>query len=183
MQHPHPPRCAHPWLGLRTLRHGDVPAWHACLSAPGALEHSSWVLDSVADLEAEYARYASADPASPSRWAIVDTRDGRLLGSIGFHSVEPARRKAEIAYDLAPAAWGQGLATAACLALCRYGFERLGYLRIQATVLDSNLASRRVLEKAGFAREGLLRRYRLVRGQPRDFLMYARLSDGDEHPA
>jgi len=177
------PRSDHPWLALRPMRREDAAAWYACLSAPGALEHSSWVLHSAADLEAECLRYASADPASPRRWAMLDGRDGRLLGSIGFHSVDPAHRRAEIAYDLAPAAWGQGLATAACLALCRHGFGQLGYLRIQATVLDSNLASRRVLEKTGFAQEGLLRSYRLVRGQPRDFLMYARLPDGDGIPA
>jgi len=50
-------------------------------------------------------------------------------------------------------------------------------LRVQATVLDSNLASRRVLERAGFHAEGLLAAYRVVRGEPRDFWMYARTRD------
>ena len=56
------------------------------------------------------------------------------------------------------------------------GIRRSIRERIQATVVDTNAASVRVLEKTGFAREGLLRGYRRVRGAPRDLWMYARLA-------
>lgn len=55
--------------------------------------------------------------------------------------------------------------------------QSLGLWRVQATVLDANLASCRVLERCGFRREGLLAGYRLVRGQPRDVWMYALTRD------
>ena len=43
-------------------------------------------------------------------------------------------------------------------------------------MLDTNAASIRVLEKAGFEREGWLRAYRVVRGMPGNFFMYARVA-------
>ena len=52
-----------------------------------------------------------------------------------------------------------------------------GWVRIQATVLEANLASRRVLDKCGFAFEGTLRNLRIVRGRPSDFLLYATVPD------
>jgi RimJ/RimL family protein N-acetyltransferase len=94
--------------------------------------------------------------------------------SAGFHSLDLPHRRAELAYDVGVAHWGQGIGTLVARALSEFGLTQLGYRRVQATVLDSNLASRRVLEKAGFTYEGLLHHYRLVRGEPRDFLSYAR---------
>ena len=54
------------------------------------------------------------------------------------------------------------------------GLRDLGYARIQATVLDTNQASLRVLERCGFQREGLLHAYREVAGASRHFWIYAR---------
>ncbi len=62
------------------------------------------------------------------------------------------------------------------MTLTEWALRELGFARIQATVLDTNVASAGVLERCGFQREGLLRRYRLVRGEPRDFWMYARVN-------
>ena len=57
-----------------------------------------------------------------------------------------------------------------------WSFLHLGYVRVQAVVLETNLRSERVLAKSLFSYEGLLRSYRMVRGRPRDFKMYARIS-------
>ncbi len=64
-----------------------------------------------------------------------------------------------------------------CTATVAWGFSHQDYVRIQATALDSNLASMRVLDKCGFRLEGKLRNFRLVRAQPRDFWLYARIPD------
>ena len=58
------------------------------------------------------------------------------------------------------------------------GLRDLGYARIQATVLDTNQASLRVLERCGFQREGLLHAYREVAGASRHFWIYAHLAAG-----
>ena len=63
-----------------------------------------------------------------------------------------------------------------CDAVIHWGFRQLGAVRIQATVLESNQRSIKVLEKSGFTCEGLLHSFRMVLGQPGNFWMYARLN-------
>jgi RimJ/RimL family protein N-acetyltransferase len=92
---------------------------------------------------------------------------------VGFHSVSAAHRTAEITYAVQPAYWGEGVACAACAAAVDWGFSTRGWVRIQATTLQANLASQRVLAKCGFAFEGRLRNFRLVRGEPMDYLLFA----------
>ena len=55
----------------------------------------------------------------------------------------------DVAYRLLPTHWGQGLATEAALASVRYGFADLGLKQIIGLVMPENIASVRVLEKAG----------------------------------
>ena len=83
-------------------------------------------------------------------------------------------RTAEVAYDIDPSHAGRGIATACCRAVARWLLEERGFVRVQATALDTNAGSQRVLEKSGFLREGKLVNLKLVRDQPRDFLLFAR---------
>lgn len=62
-------------------------------------------------------------------------------------------------------------------AMLQWAHEDAGLLRVQATVLQSNARSQNTLDRLGFAREGLLRSYRLVRGRPGDFFMYAHIAE------
>ena len=174
------PELPPPWSGdfrLRPLRHADAADWYAYLRLPEVFEHTSWQLGSVADLDALFAQYESGGPDAPLRFALAGALDDRLVGTIGFHTISRLNRTAELAYDLAPSVWGLGLATAAAQAAIRWMCLRGGFLRIQATTLPVNKASIRVMERCGMQREGLLRHYRLVRGVPRDFLMYALLAE------
>ena len=95
------------------------------------------------------------------------------MASVGFHTVSALNRTAEVTYAVSPSDSGRGIATAACAAAVAWGFEQRRWLRIQATTLEAHAASRRVLEKCGFGLEGTLRNFRLVRGEPRDYLMFS----------
>ena len=160
---------------LRELRVEDLEPWFRILSQPLVFEHTSWDLASSDDLRT-YVQTPQT-PTSAVRFALVHSDDGTLIGTAGFHTVQPINRTAEIAYDLDPAVWGRGIARAACESLVRWAFEHVGLVRVQATTLLGNTRSQRVLETCGFEREGLLRRYRMVRGTPGDFWMYSRLRD------
>jgi len=177
MQYLNPPELQHELVCLRPLNRSDVPAWYTYLTMPHVLEHTSWQLRSIDELQQKFDGLESADPASELRFAIVLRSSGVLVGTIGFHSLSLPNRTAEIAYDLAPGVWGQGIAPAACAAMAAWGFDRLGAVRIQATALDSNARTLRVLEKCGFQLEGLLHNFRMVRGEPRNFWVYARVRD------
>jgi RimJ/RimL family protein N-acetyltransferase len=158
---------------LRQIERADVPAWYGYLSDPPTIVHTSWAVHSPADLTKLFDAYESAEPGSPVRFAIVRPPGLDLVGTIGFHTRSIANRTAELAFDLKRTLWGQGIMPHCVRSVVDWGFLFFDLARIQATALDTNLASRRVLEKCGFAREGLLRSYRLVRGMPRDCWMYS----------
>ncbi|EEP73654.1 GCN5 N-acetyltransferase [Micromonospora sp. ATCC 39149] len=100
-----------------------------------------------------------------SRWltgvsadlAIVDARGGELAGGCMLHHDEPATGQAMIGYSLLPAGRGRGLATRAVRLVAGWAFDGVGLARVWAGTRPENAASQRVLERAGFSREGLLR--------------------------
>ncbi len=167
------PTLVHPLAALREMCADDIEPFYRLLSQPLVHEHTSWNVVSPDDLSAYGAQVR--EPGSMTRFAVVRRDNGAFIGSAGFHSVSPLNRTAEIAYDLAPEVWGQGIARAACNALTQWAFDHVGMVRVQGSTLTSNTRSQRVLDACGFEREGLLRRLRMVRGTPGDFWMYSRL--------
>jgi RimJ/RimL family protein N-acetyltransferase len=118
--------------------------------------------------EAEWTRW----PAGPY---LVESREsGRLVGSTGLSFETPQR--AATGYVLARDAWGRGYATEALRQVVTTARE-CGVRRLYALSHPENRASLRVLEKAGFACEGTLRRHavfpNLVPGEPLDVLCYS----------
>ena len=100
--------------------------------------------------------------------------DGEAVGGIGLTiGTDVERVSAEIGYWLGRTVWGRGLATAAVKTLVGHGFREFGLTRIFAHVFAEHAASIRVLEKAGFAREGLMRRAAIKAGVVRDYVLYA----------
>lgn len=84
---------------------------------------------------------------------------GALIGSVGFYDYDAEVRSMEIGYDLDPAFWGRGLMTEALTTILDFAFERLDVNRAQAIAMPRNRASRRLLERLGFTREGVLREH------------------------
>ena len=85
--------------------------------------------------------------------------------------------RAEIGYALARKYWGQGLMTEAVRAMLDYGFNLLRLNRIEARCDVENIASWRVMEKAGMKFEGVLRQNIFLHGRPRDARMYGILRE------
>jgi [ribosomal protein S5]-alanine N-acetyltransferase len=170
------PTSDHELIELRPIVQADLKHWFEYLSMPVVYQHTSWNLSSVRDLANYVLAETSPTPESLLRLAIADRASGKLVGTVGFHSVSPQDRRAEIAYDLAPQMWGKGLATSLVTLLVAWAHEHVGITRVQATVLESNRRSSAVLERCGFAFEGVLRSYRQVRGAPGDFRMYSHVA-------
>lgn len=100
--------------------------------------------------------------------------DGAAVGSISLTlGSDVYRRSAELGYWLAEPFWGRGLMTSAVAEMCREGFETWDIVRIYAEPYARNLASRRVLEKAGFTLEGTLRQSVCKNGEMLDACIYA----------
>ncbi len=89
-----------------------------------------------------------------------------FMGSIGLILGEDIYRKsAEVGYWLGEPYWGRGILTAALKAFAPWAMAHYDLVRLFAGVFDTNPASCRVLEKAGFTREALLRKAVCKNGQ------------------
>lgn len=129
--------------------------------------------------DADADAFLAAARASNSRdliYAIIV--GGEAVGGIGVHPRKDVERhSAEIGYWLGEDFWGRGIATAAVSKLSHRALQEPDIFRIFAIVFASNPASARVLEKAGFLREGLMSRAVLKAGVLIDAALYAMTRD------
>ena len=104
--------------------------------------------------------------------------DGQASGTISLMpGTDVERVSAEIGYWLGKAFWGRGVMTDAVRALTTYAFDTLKFNRIFALPFADNVASLRVLEKAGYVREGAMRRSAIKDGRLRNQYMYGTYDD------
>ena len=109
-------------------------------------------------------------------YVIEETVDGSLLGGITLRHLDAMRGVIEVGYWLFPQARGRGLATRAVRAASREAFAS-GLWRVEAHVRVGNEASVRVLERAGFTREGVKRRFLRHGGQRVDATLFSLLAE------
>ena len=111
-------------------------------------------------------------------YVIEDTTDGSILGGVTLRHFDPMRGVIEVGYWLFAEARGRGLATQAVSAVAREAFAS-GFWRIEANVRIGNDASERVLERAGFTREGVKRRLLRHGGVRVDATSFSLLADDE----
>jgi RimJ/RimL family protein N-acetyltransferase len=104
--------------------------------------------------------------------------DGFAVGAIGVRPGEDVNRfSAEIGYWVGEEYWNRGIATEAVQAVTHYAFDTLGMMRVYAHVFEWNAASMRVLEKAGFQREGVMRHAAMKDRQLIDQIMFGKVRE------
>lgn len=103
-------------------------------------------------LEGRMLRYYDEHPGLGA-WATLEKSGGAC---VGFHLLNHIRGEPhiQVGYRLFPEFWGRGYATEMSVALLRYGFTELKLAQITAIADLGNLASQRVLTKAGLVRKG-----------------------------
>lgn len=118
----------------------------------------------------------ASDPDQNLAFAIE--ADGKLIGSISATRCANIHfRTAELGYYLGEPYWGKGFATEVVRQICDYIYRNTDIIRIFAEPFAYNTASCRVLEKAGFQLEGLLRGNAVKNGRILDMKMYARIRE------
>jgi RimJ/RimL family protein N-acetyltransferase len=108
-------------------------------------------------------------------WLIRERASGHLLGSIGYGY---SGHRTDFGFCLARNAWGQGFAAEAARVVGNVALNEPGIYRVAALCDVENKASARVLEKAGFQLEGVLRRYYIfpnLEETPRDVYCFSRI--------
>lgn len=107
-------------------------------------------------------------------FAFAITIDDRAIGSIGvFRKENIHSRTAEMGYYISENYWGKGIGTSAVKQMCDYIFQNTDIIRIFAEPFAHNIASCRILEKAGFVCEGILRKNAIKDGKILDMKMYS----------
>jgi RimJ/RimL family protein N-acetyltransferase len=144
---------------------------------PLVSRYMSWVPHrSIADTREYLCRIAGENELGASAGYLMFCRDGgELLGSVGGRIQAPI---ITFGYCLARDSWGRGIATEAAQAFVTEALAQPNVWRVQAFCDVENQASARVLEKAGLALEGTLRRYMVLPNlgdEPRDMLCFARV--------
>lgn len=107
---------------------------------------------------------------------LVERASGAILGGLTLGNIRRrAAMSATLGYWMGEPHAGKGLMSLAVPALCRHAFGLIGLERIEAACLPENASSIRVLEKAGFRREGFARGYLSIAGIRRDHVLFALL--------
>jgi RimJ/RimL family protein N-acetyltransferase len=121
-----------------------------------------------------FLKFASSTD-EPTNFAI-DVNE-QAVGAIGFvRHADVERFSAEIGYWLGEAYWRRGIVSEALVLVTEHVFDRTNLLRLFAVPFADNAGSIRVLEKAGYVREAILRSSSVKYGHPRDQALYARVN-------
>lgn len=150
---------------VEAVQDPDIPRWTRVPDPYGDEEARQWQRGATIGIEA-----GTDLPA-----LIVDAGDGRLLGAVGLHGLDPESGRAAAGYWVAAGERGRGVARRGLGLLCTYAFDELDARRIELWIEPANAPSLRVAEAVGFHREGLLRSFAPIRESRRDMLMYSLL--------
>ena len=149
--------CIRPWTDA------DAPAIVEALSDAGVTDN---LRDGLPKPYTEAYARDSIDAGGEAVGSIQLTRQGNIH-----------RRTAELGYYVVRRLWGRGVCTEAVRQICRFAFAETDLLRVYAEPFADNAASCRVLEKAGFRLEGVMRHSAVKNGVVRDMRLYSLLRE------
>lgn len=169
-------------LLLRAVTPDDAPAFRSLLSVPEVTRHSDWPDSPSEEGAIELVREMSARfPEGRGCAWIIENRaedrvDGAFLGAVRINYIHRGWQCGGVGYELHPTAWGRGLMTEALRAVVACAHGRFALHQLDAWILPENAASARVLAKAGFREEGLLRERAWFKGRRHDLRIFGRVA-------
>ncbi|WP_135534278.1 GNAT family N-acetyltransferase [Halostella pelagica] len=159
-------------VSLRTVESDDIEFLRDAVNHPDVWRTTLMSTPKNSEQEREFFEEVVSDEDSVD---LLVTADDRPVGMVSLNTVDEENGVGELGYWIVPDEWGNGYATDAARTLTEYAFDQRRLHRVQARVVAFNDASARVLEKAGFEREGVHREAVFVDGEHRDVVWYARL--------
>jgi RimJ/RimL family protein N-acetyltransferase len=150
--------------GLITLRkpnEGDIEAiYHGCQD-PLIPQFTAISTNYTMAHALDYVQRVDASLATQRELPLVieygNGGDREFAGTISFHSLSIKNSVGEIGYWITSNMRGKGICTTAVRMLTDFGFQTIGFKRIEALVDRENLSSQKLLENAGYEREGILK--------------------------
>jgi len=162
-------------VNLRVVEKEDLPLWSEWNNNPEFRgEYTPLPQESKTELAKRY------DNLGPdAKWFFIEKKDGTKIGGVIYF---PVGKLLEIGFALIPNERGKGYCTEAVEIMVDYLFASKEIVRIQATTHVENKASQKVLEKAGFTREGTIRKVLFIRGEWADGYLYSILREEWKEP-
>jgi len=159
------------WTALRNQSRAFLVPWEASWP-PNDLSRSAF-----ANRLKHYRGNVRKDNAYPLLIFKADN-SGELVGGVTVSNVRRGiAQTAQLGYWIGQPHANQGYMSEAVRAVAHFCFDQLGLHRLEAACLIKNAPSARVLEKCGFSREGIARKYLKINGQWQDHLLFALLRD------
>ncbi len=162
-------------VNLRVIEKEDLPILAEWINTPEYFgDYNPLIQMSKADLQKSY------DNRSPEAGAFfIEKKDGSRIGNIGH---EPQGKAQELGYAILPNERKKGHCSEALTIVVDYLFLSKDIVRIQAHTDVRNEGSQKVLEKAGFKKEGVVRKVAFMRGEWRDGCLYSILREDWKEP-
>jgi RimJ/RimL family protein N-acetyltransferase len=167
-------------VNLRVMEKEDLPLFAKWYNDPEFMGEALFPTQrSMAETEKAF---SEPSPFESKRF-MIEKRDGTNIGTMSyFNMLHPMGRWLEIGYALIPSERGKGYCTEATQLIVDYLFLSKETPCIQALTLVKNVASQRVLEKAGFKKEGVVRKRFHIRGEWSDFAIFSILKEEWKEP-
>lgn len=166
-------------LLLREITKDDADSIFSCFSNEDVTRYyGQETLNNIEQAEAFVDFFANSYKEKRGvRWGIELKGYQGIIGTMGFNAWSPKHKRAEIGYEIHPEHWRKGYTFEAISKVIQYGFNEFGLTRIGAVVFMENEASIKLLTKAGFEKEGILRDYMYQNGEAYDTYVYSIIKD------
>jgi ribosomal-protein-alanine N-acetyltransferase len=162
-------------VNLRIVEKEDLPLGAEWVNNPDYFgEYNPFMQMSKAEFQKMYDNLPSE-----TKWFLIEKKDGSKIGNVGHRRVGRAQ---ELGYAVLPSERGKGYCSEAVKIMVDYLFLSKDIVRIQAHTDVRNGASQKVLEKAGFKKEGVVRMGDFFRGEWRDCCLYSILREEWKEP-
>jgi [ribosomal protein S5]-alanine N-acetyltransferase len=164
-------RDAAEWSRLRLANEDWLSPWEPSNGLPWRARHTPASYRVMRRVVARRARMGTSLP-------FALRVEGRLAGQVTLDNiVRGALRSGYLGYWIDRSVAGRGMGSLAVALVCDHAFGEVGLHRVEADIRPENLPSQRLVERLGFRREGLLRRYLDIDGDWRDHISYALLAE------
>ena len=140
-------------LIVRSIEERDAPGLHRIFSDPEAMRYiPGGAFDDMARVHRSIERSRQREASTGmTLWAVEEKATGEFLGQCGVVPIDGKGPEIELVYHFARPFWGRGFATESARAVTEYAMETLRLPRLLGLTFPDNVASQRVLDKAGFA--------------------------------
>ena len=168
-----------PRLTLRPVQASDLELLEQQALDPAASGTANWF--GFRDVGGLRRQFETDGFLGEERGQLIVDVGGTAIGVVSWHSVHngppPWSRCWNIGIALVPSWRGRGYGGPAQRALAEYLFATTAVMRVEASTQGDNIAEQRALEKAGFTREGVLRRAQFQNGKWRDLVLFSLVRD------